>query len=105
MVKQRAGTARRYLMCPPEHFDVTYAINPWMHPDQHTDTAVAMRQWAQLRDIYLGLGHDVRIIEPVAGLPDMVYAANGATVVGGKVLGARFRYAQRTAEADAYLDW
>jgi N-dimethylarginine dimethylaminohydrolase len=105
MINTRQATARHYLMCPPEHFDVTYAINPWMHPDQPTDVALAMRQWAQLRDMYLRLGHDVRIIEPVAGLPDMVYAANGATVVGGKVLGARFRYPQRAAEASAYLDW
>jgi N-dimethylarginine dimethylaminohydrolase len=92
-------------MCPPEHFDLTYAINPWMRPDQATDAALAMRQWANLREIYLRLGHDVRLIEPVPGLPDMVYAANGATVVDGKVLGARFRYPQRAAEAGAYLDW
>jgi N-dimethylarginine dimethylaminohydrolase len=26
-------------------------------------------------------------------------------VVGGKVLGARFRHPQRTSEADAYMDW
>jgi N-dimethylarginine dimethylaminohydrolase len=102
---RRQATARRYLMCPPEHFTVAYAINPWMRPDQPTDPAVAMRQWAQLRDVYVGLGHDVRIIEPVPGLPDMVYAANGAMVVGGRVLGARFRYPQRAAEAEAYLDW
>jgi N-dimethylarginine dimethylaminohydrolase len=76
-----------------------------MEPDQPTDPARAMRQWARLRQLYLDLGHDVRTIEPVAGLPDMVFAANGATVVGGKVLGARFRYPQRAGEADAYLDW
>ena len=105
MINERRPVARRYLMCPPEHFDVTYAINPWMHPDQGADRPLAMRQWAQLRETYLSLGHDVRIIEPVAGLPDMVFAANGATVVGGKVLGARFRYPQRAAEAEAYLDW
>ncbi|HZR51815.1 MAG TPA: arginine deiminase-related protein [Streptosporangiaceae bacterium] len=105
MINDRRASARRYLMCPPEHFDVTYAINPWMHPDRGADRAVAMRQWAALRDLYLSLGHDVRIIEPVPGLPDMVFAANGATVVDGKVLGARFRYPQRAAEAEAYLDW
>jgi N-dimethylarginine dimethylaminohydrolase len=103
--RRRQATIRRYLMCPPEHFAVSYAINPWMHPDQPTDSARAMRQWAELRQVYLGLGHDVRTIDPVAGLPDMVFAANGATVVDGKVLGARFRYPQRAAEASAYLDW
>ena len=92
-------------MCPPEHFAVTYAINPWMDPEKPTDAATAMRQWARLREAYLGLGHDVRMIEPVTGLPDMVFAANGATVVGGKVLGARYRYPQRAGEADAYMDW
>jgi N-dimethylarginine dimethylaminohydrolase len=98
-------SARAYLMCPPEHFDVTYAINPWMRPEQATDPAVAMRQWAALRDVYTGLGHDVRLIDAVPGLPDMVFAANGATVIGGKVLGARFRYPERAPEAGAYLDW
>jgi len=101
----RTATPRRYLMCPPEHFAVTYAINPWMRPGEPTDAGTAMRQWARLRQLYLDLGHDVRTIEPVPGLPDMVFAANGATVVGGTVLGARFRYPERAGEADAYLRW
>jgi N-dimethylarginine dimethylaminohydrolase len=45
------------------------------------------------------------VIDPVPGLPDMVFAANGATVMDGTVLGVRFRYPQRAAEAGAYLDW
>jgi N-dimethylarginine dimethylaminohydrolase len=102
---ERRATTRGYLMCPPEHFAVTYAINPWMEPATPTDAATALRQWARLRQVYLDLGHDVRTIEPVPGLPDMVFAANGASVAGRKVLGARFRYPQRAAEAGAYLDW
>src|SRR6204780_4842373 len=104
-VVERRATPRRYLMCPPEYFAVTYAINPWMRPDEPADAATALRQWAALRQLSLALGHDVRTIEPVAGLPDMVFAANGATVVGGTVLGARFRYPQRAREAGAYMDW
>ncbi len=102
---ERRATARSYLMCPPTYFTVTYSINPWMRPDQPTDTDRAMRQWAQLRQAYLELGHTVQIIDPVPGLPDMVFAANGATVVDGKVLGAKFRFPEREAEAGAYLDW
>jgi N-dimethylarginine dimethylaminohydrolase len=102
---RRVGTPRTYLMCPPAHFAVTYAINPWMRPDKPADAGLAMRQWERLRQVYLGLGHTVHTIEPVPGLPDMVFAANGATVVDGKVLGVRFRYAERAAEAWAYLDW
>ena len=102
---ERASSARSYLMCPPAHFAVTYAINPWMRPDQPADAGRAMRQWERLRQIYLSLGHTVQVIDPVPGLPDMVFAANGATVVGGTVLGVRFRHPERAAEADAYLDW
>jgi len=101
----RQSSARGYLMCPPSHFAVTYAINPWMRPDQPVDVDRAMRQWEQLRQIYLDLGHTVRIIDPVPGLPDMVFAANGATVVGGTVLGVKFRHPERAGEAGAYLDW
>jgi N-dimethylarginine dimethylaminohydrolase len=92
-------------MCPPEYFTVDYAINPWMHPDEPVDVGRALRQWEQLRAAFTGLGHTVRTIAPVSDLPDMVFAANGATVVDGKVLGARFRYPQRLAEASAYLRW
>jgi N-dimethylarginine dimethylaminohydrolase len=101
----RTATPRSYLMCPPEHFDVTYAINPWMRPDTPVDPALAMRQWETLKQTYASLGHSVRAITPVRGLPDMVFAANGATVIDGQVLGVRFRHPQRAAEAGAYLDW
>ncbi|HEX3921868.1 MAG TPA: arginine deiminase-related protein [Streptosporangiaceae bacterium] len=103
--RRRAARPRTYLMCPPEYFTVEYAINPWMNPDIPPDTARALRQWQQLRAAFVRLGHTVRAIDPQPGLPDMVFAANGATVIGGKVLGARFRYPQRAAEAQAYLDW
>ena len=102
---RRVATPRSYLMCPPEHFAVTYTINPWMRPDEPADATVAMDQWERLRQVYLGLGHSVSVIEPEPGLPDMVFAANGATVVDGTVLGVRFRHPERAAEARAYLDW
>jgi N-dimethylarginine dimethylaminohydrolase len=96
---------RHYLMCRPEHFEVRYAINPWMRPGEPVDRERALAQWEALRQAYLDLGHRVDLIDPVPGLPDMVYAANGATVVDGMVLGARFRHPQRQAEAAAHRDW
>jgi N-dimethylarginine dimethylaminohydrolase len=101
----RKAVAHRLLMCRPQYFDVTYSINPWMNPEKPTDAATALLQWEQLRELYLSLGHTVEVVEPIEGLPDMVFAANGATVVDGKVLGARFRHRERTAEGPAYLDW
>jgi N-dimethylarginine dimethylaminohydrolase len=104
-VTQRVATPRSYLMCPPDYFDVSYAINPWMAPGAPVDRGRACRQWSGLRDIYIALGHSVSLIAPLAGLPDMVFAANGATVIDGAVLGVRFRYPQRDREAAAYLSW
>ncbi|MFF4380772.1 dimethylargininase [Kitasatospora sp. NPDC001547] len=102
---ERHARPRRYLMCRPTHFTVDYAINPWMDPSQPTDTALALRQWEQLYWTYRRLGHTVELIDPVPGLPDMVYTANGATVLGGRALVASFRHPQRAAESQAYQRW
>jgi len=92
-------------MCPPEHFSVEYAINPWMTSGEPVNPGRAMRQWLALVEVYRTLGHSVRLIDPEPGLPDMVFAANGGTVIGGTVLGARFRHPERAAEGPAYLNW
>jgi N-dimethylarginine dimethylaminohydrolase len=97
--------ARTYLMCPPTHFDVQYAINAWMDPTTPVDRDRAMAEWESLRATYVSLGHNVHLLDPVDGLPDMVFAANGATVVGGMVMGARFRHPERASEAEAHQQW
>ena len=102
---ERRPTGRSVLMCRPEHFIVSYRINPWMHPAEPTDTKLAVRQWEELYDIYLDLGFDVQLIDPIAGLPDMVYAANGGFMLDGIAYGARFQYAERGPEGPAYMDW
>lgn len=101
----RRARLRRYLMCPPTYFTVAYEINPWMHKDRPTDTARAVAQWEKLRDTYVSLGHTVELIEPIEGLPDMVYTANGATVVDGVAYTASFRYPERQPESPAIEDW
>ncbi|NUT33881.1 MAG: amidinotransferase [Hamadaea sp.] len=92
-------------MCRPTHFAVTYRINPWMDPAAPYDTSKAISQWTELKRVYDELGHEVELIDPVPGLPDMVFAANGATVIGGKALAVQFRDAERADEAPAYADW
>ncbi|MGI9085156.1 MAG: dimethylargininase [Aeromicrobium sp.] len=107
----RASTARRrartrhYVMCTPTHFAVEYAINPWMDPTVPVDAERATMQWDVLRHAFLGLGHRVDVIAPVAGQPDMVFAANGGLTVGGRSYGARFRHPEREAEAEAFADF
>lgn len=96
---------KHFLMCRPEYFTVEYAINPWMDPEAGADREVAIRQWEALKAAYESLGHQVSLIDPIEGLPDMVFAANGATVAGGRVYGARFAFAERGPEGPAYLSW
>jgi N-dimethylarginine dimethylaminohydrolase len=76
-----------------------------MDPAKPVDTDLAVEQWDSLRQAYLEHGHTVDLIEPVEGLPDMVFAANGATVVDDRVLVARFRHQERAAEAASYQRW
>ncbi|MFF7454245.1 dimethylargininase [Kitasatospora sp. NPDC008115] len=102
---ERTARPRRYLMCRPTYFTVEYAINPWMDPSKPTDTTLAVRQWERLCALYRELGHTVEFIEPLPGLPDMVYTANGATVLDGRVLVATFRHAERAGESEAHQDW
>jgi ornithine--oxo-acid transaminase len=84
---------------------VSYAINPWMNPDLGADTELAVAQWEELRRTYERLGHRVEVADPVPGLPDMVYAANGALITREHAIGARFAYPQRAAEGEAYATW
>ena len=101
----RIQQIRRYLMCRPEHFTVSYTINPWMVPTNPTDTALAVRQWQALYDTYVALGHEVHLIDPIEGLPDMVYTANGGFVIDNVAYGAKFRFAERVPEGPAFMDW
>jgi arginine dihydrolase len=105
MIQQRLARKRTYLMCPPEYFAVQYEINPWMDTATPVDAELAVKQWTGLREALVRLGHTVHVLEPRPGLPDMVYAANGAVTVDGVAYGARFRYSQRVLEAGAHQSW
>jgi len=102
---QRHASQRTILMCRPDYFTVSYRINPWMHPEDPTDTSLAVKQWEVLYKTYLDLGFDVQLIEPIEGLPDMVYAANGGFVLDNIAYGASFTYPERQPEGPAYMDW
>ncbi|MEU5548825.1 dimethylargininase [Micromonospora sp. NPDC047793] len=99
------ATSQRFLMCRPTYFAVDYAINPWMDPTAPVDTDRAVRQWERLRQVYRDLGHVVEEITPLPGLPDMVFAANGGTVIGDRAMAVQFRDPQRADEAPAYRSW
>ena len=67
----------RVLLTDPAHFEVRYVINAHMVGHVGTvDRARARRQWEGLRATYETLGLGVDVLPSVAGLPDMVFAAN-----------------------------
>ena len=103
--RERIAQPKRVLMCRPTYFTVSYRINPWMFPENPTDQKLAEQQWQSLYDAYATLGIDVELIDPLPGLPDMVYAANGGFVLDGVAYGARFRHPERQPEGPAYLEY
>jgi N-dimethylarginine dimethylaminohydrolase len=93
----------RFLTCPPRHFAVTYSINPWMDPQAWTDGGAALpanaeRQWARLHRALHDAGAAIETMEPVPGLPDLVFTANAAVVFNRKAVLSRFRHDERRDE-------
>jgi len=97
-------------MCAPEHFAVTYKINPWMAPDSWSEDHLghhdrATRGWTALRLAYENHGANVLLLPARPGLPDMVFTANAALVHNARVLLPRFRFVERQGEEDRLRDY
>lgn len=91
---------KTFLMCEPRYFEVSYVINPWMTGNQGlVNIELAAKQWKNFHDI-LSSKASIRLIEPVAGLPDMVFTANGGLVCRDhEVIVSSFRCPERQAES------
>ena len=97
---------KKILMCSPDYFDIEYEINPWMSTKNQVQSLEALDQWKKLHDIYTNkLGWDVKLIDPIEKLPDMVFTANGALVIGGKVALPTFRAPDRQPETNYFRKW
>lgn len=92
-------------MCAPEHFEVVYEINPWMHVDVPVDRERARAQWDALVAALRSAGADVELLEPHPGLPDLVFTANAGLVSGRRFVAARFRNAERRDETPHATGW
>ena len=97
--------ATRILMCPPDHFEVDYVINPWM--DGHSgspDLALAREQWEALR---AGIAEcaTVELLEPRPGLPDLVFTANAGFVYGNRAVPSHFMPHERRPEEPLLRAW
>jgi N-dimethylarginine dimethylaminohydrolase len=91
---------KKILLCPPTYYDIEYEINPWMRLENKVDRQKVKEEYGELKSVYKSLGAEVLEINPVKGLPDMVYAANLGFPLGSKFALSNFRYLQRRREAD-----
>ncbi|HMW33864.1 MAG TPA: arginine deiminase-related protein [bacterium] len=70
----------KLLMCSPDHFNVTEAINNFMTDTagqmNQVDRPLAFQQWTNIRFLYEALGYRVHTIRGEVGLEDMVFSAN-----------------------------
>src|ERR1043166_2071753 len=95
----------RFLMCPPDLFDVDYVINPWMEGNIHKPSReAAIGQWQGLCAL-LEKNAEVERIAPQPGLPDMVFTANAGLVLGKKVVLSRFLHPERQGEETHFKKW
>jgi len=95
----------RILMCPPDHFGIEYEINPWMSRQVGSEPAESRRQWRALFDTLRDLGVTVELLDPVPGLPDLVFTANAGLIYHDLFLSSRFRHGVRQGETPVFDRW
>jgi N-dimethylarginine dimethylaminohydrolase len=96
----------RLLVCAPDYYTIDYEINPWMRRSNQADPERARRQWAGLMDaLEREAGALLERMQPVPGLPDMVFTANAGLVVGRRAVPSRFRHPERQREERHFEAW
>lgn len=95
----------RILMCPPDYYGIEYEINPWMSRSRPSNRGEAQRQWSGLRSLLEACGATIETLEPVEGLPDLVFTANAALVFRGSVVISHFRHPERQREEPYDARW
>jgi N-dimethylarginine dimethylaminohydrolase len=93
------------LMCPPDHYGIEYEINPWMSRAHQSDQTLARQQWHLLHSLLTRLGADIRLMEAVRGLPDLVFTANAGLIWRQVAFVARFRHPARQGETPIDEAW
>lgn len=95
----------RILMCAPHHYEVDYAINPWMEGNIHRSSRDrAEAEWNQLYQV-LKTYAQIDLVEPQPGWPDMVFTANAGLILGDTVVLSRFFHPERQGEEPYFQQW
>ncbi len=96
----------RLLMCPPDYFGIEYEINPWMRVSNESDARRAQAQWEGLTTVLTQeVGAKIEYLDPISGLPDLVFTANAGVVSSGKAVPSQFRHPERQGEERFFIEW
>jgi N-dimethylarginine dimethylaminohydrolase len=76
-----------------------------MHREVPVDPERSTAQWDDLLRTLRDAGAEVDLLEPVEGLPDMVFTANAGVVDGHRFVPSRFRHPERSGEEKHYTEW
>jgi N-dimethylarginine dimethylaminohydrolase len=101
-------------MVTPDHFRVDYAINAYMMDSsgnlQNIDSARAVRQWTDLKNVFGSLGLSVEVLSGEVDFPDMVFCANQTLPFLDRqerphILLSRMHAEQRKGEVRFFRQW
>ncbi|MCB0279779.1 MAG: hypothetical protein KDD94_09770, partial [Calditrichaeota bacterium] len=93
-------------LCPPEHLELAYSINPWMDPDDHFSREKAMSEWKELVSIYQELIPDQLILVPAkAGLTELCFIGDSVFLYGDKAVFSRFAAKERYNETEYVMSY
>lgn len=100
----------KVLVCPPDYFEVVDQKNPYMSKNCNVDRVKARTQWENLCCVLQQNGCEIHMIDPAAGLEDMVFAANQVFVgekpgYGKFVVPSRMVYPSRHREVAHFTEW
>ena len=76
-----------------------------MHVQVHPDPEQALAEHDGLVATLRAAGAEVEFLDPVAGLPDLVFTANAGVVDGDAFVPSRFRHPERQGETVHDVDW
>ncbi len=93
------------LMCPPDYYGIHYEINAWMNQERQADHPLAVEQWKSLHCHLAKAGAKISLLQPVEGLPDLVFTANAALICNKDAILARFFHEQRQGETPYDEAW
>lgn len=92
---------KELFLCPPDHLELIYEINPWMNSDQPFSKQKATEQWWALVEAYRKVApRKVHILPPKEGLTELCFIGDSVFACQHQALYGNFRHPERAPERD-----